>query len=109
MKRSYFLISVSNRRNLDLCIKYGLAGFTNSISGVWTFAEIQNNLRVRIQTDRQLGADGGTFYIYETWAAVTFDSPPNVTLNYPIQNYYNDTSDPINVTFNCSMGDSLCW
>ncbi|MBM7582565.1 hypothetical protein JOD02_001422 [Caldicoprobacter guelmensis] len=38
---AYFLISVSNKTNLDLCIKYGLAGFTNSINGLWTFMEIQ--------------------------------------------------------------------
>lgn len=37
---AYFLISVSNRTNLDLCIKYAMAGFTNSISGAWTFVEI---------------------------------------------------------------------
>jgi hypothetical protein len=38
---SYFLISVSNKENLELCKKYGLAGFTNSINGLWTFSEIQ--------------------------------------------------------------------
>jgi hypothetical protein len=38
---AYFLISVSNRTNLDLCIKYALAGFTNSINGLWTFCEIE--------------------------------------------------------------------
>jgi hypothetical protein len=32
---------VSNRKNLDLCIKYVLAGFTNSINGVWTFLDIK--------------------------------------------------------------------
>lgn len=42
MACSYFLISVSNRRNLDLCIRYALAGFTNSINGVWTFLEISD-------------------------------------------------------------------
>lgn len=36
----YFLISVSNRHNLDLCIKHSLAGFTNSINGLWTFLDI---------------------------------------------------------------------
>lgn len=41
MRKSYFLISVSNRRNLDLCIRYSLAGFTNSINGAWTFLEAQ--------------------------------------------------------------------
>jgi len=38
---AYFLISVSNKINLDLCIKYALAGFTNSINGLWTFMEIR--------------------------------------------------------------------
>lgn len=37
---AYFLVSVSNRRNLSLCIKHALAGFTNSINGAWTFVEI---------------------------------------------------------------------
>lgn len=37
---NYFLISVSNRQNLDLCIKHSLAGFTNSINGLWTFLDI---------------------------------------------------------------------
>lgn len=40
-KPCYFVVSVSNRHNLELCIKYALAGFTNSIAGVWTFLEIQ--------------------------------------------------------------------
>src|SRR5260370_22872128 len=38
---SYFLISVSTRENLELCIKHGLAGFPSGESGVWTFCEIQ--------------------------------------------------------------------
>jgi len=37
---NYFLISVSNRKNLELCIKYAMAGFTNSINGLWTFLDI---------------------------------------------------------------------
>jgi len=37
---NYFLVSVSNRTNLDLCLKYALAGFTSSISGVWAFCDI---------------------------------------------------------------------
>jgi hypothetical protein len=40
---SYFLISVSNRTNLDLCIRYALAGFTNSINGLWTYSDIQES------------------------------------------------------------------
>lgn len=38
---AYFLISVSNRNNLNLCIQYAMAGFTSSINGAWTFLEIQ--------------------------------------------------------------------
>lgn len=41
MRESYFLLSVSNRPNLQLCTKFALAGFTNSINGVWTFAEVR--------------------------------------------------------------------
>lgn len=37
---SYFLISVSTRENLDLCVKYALAGFPGGESGAWTFSEI---------------------------------------------------------------------
>jgi hypothetical protein len=33
-------------------------------------------------------------------------TPPNVTLNYPPPNYYNDSSDPVNVIFNCSVTDN---
>ena len=38
---SYFLLAVSNRVNLDLCIKHTLAGFTDSINGLWTYLDIQ--------------------------------------------------------------------
>lgn len=38
---NYFLVSVSSRENLDLCKKYTLAGFTDSINGVWTYCEIE--------------------------------------------------------------------
>ena len=38
---SYFLLAVSTRLNLDLCVKHALAGFTNSLSGFWTFMDVQ--------------------------------------------------------------------
>lgn len=41
MRKAYFLLSVSNKKNLDLCIEYALAGFMNNRSGVWTFVEVQ--------------------------------------------------------------------
>lgn len=40
-KPCYFLISVSTRENLELCVKHGLAGFPSGESGAWTFCEIQ--------------------------------------------------------------------
>ncbi|HEX2715356.1 MAG TPA: hypothetical protein VHM88_24515 [Candidatus Acidoferrales bacterium] len=40
-KPSYFLVSVSTRENLELCIKHGLAGFPSGESGAWTFCEIE--------------------------------------------------------------------
>lgn len=39
---SYFLISVSTRENLELCIRHGLAGFPSGENGAWTFCEIEN-------------------------------------------------------------------
>lgn len=38
---SYFLISVSTRENLELCIRHGLAGFPGGASGAWTFCETE--------------------------------------------------------------------
>jgi hypothetical protein len=38
---SQFLISVSNKENLELCKRHSLAGFPSSINGVWTFCEIK--------------------------------------------------------------------
>lgn len=40
-RANYYFIAVSNKKNLDLCIKYGIAGFTNSINGVWAFLDIK--------------------------------------------------------------------
>src|SRR5262249_33344293 len=37
----YYLIAISNRHNLDLCIRHALAGFSNSRTGVWTFVEVK--------------------------------------------------------------------
>jgi hypothetical protein len=40
-KPSYFLISVSTRENLELCMRHGLAGFPSGENGAWTFCEIE--------------------------------------------------------------------
>jgi hypothetical protein len=37
---SYLFIAISTRENLDLCKKYSLAGFPNTINGAWTYSEI---------------------------------------------------------------------
>jgi hypothetical protein len=77
---AYFLVSVSNKTNLDLCIKYALAGFTNSINGLCTFMEIQEgdfvsflygarvfNLYRVIRKEAIKNADG-----FPPWPSVTF-------------------------------------
>jgi len=38
---AYFLLSIATRENLDLCLEYGWAGFTNSTNGLWTFLDIE--------------------------------------------------------------------
>ena len=35
------------------------------------------------------------------------DNPPNVTLSYPPDNYYNDTSQYVNLTFNATVTDDF--
>jgi len=37
----YFLIAVSNKENLKLCMEYMMAGFPNSLNGVWAFCDIE--------------------------------------------------------------------
>lgn len=39
-RHNYYLIAVSNKENLKLCKKYGIAGFMNSINGAWTYLDI---------------------------------------------------------------------
>ncbi|MGC9771022.1 hypothetical protein [Fervidobacterium islandicum] len=36
----YYLISVSNKENLNLCVKYQLAGFPSSTNGLWSYLDI---------------------------------------------------------------------
>ena len=38
--QDYFLLAVSNKVNLDLCLKHALAGFPNTLPGVWAFSDI---------------------------------------------------------------------
>lgn len=40
---AYFLLAVSNRTNLELCLRHAVAGFTDSISGVWAFSDIRED------------------------------------------------------------------
>src|SRR5258708_452002 len=37
----YFLVAVSTRENLELCIKFALAGFLSGENGAWTYSEIE--------------------------------------------------------------------
>lgn len=39
-KQNYYLVAVSNKKNLKLCVKYRISGFMNSMSGAWTFFDI---------------------------------------------------------------------
>ncbi|MCK4669769.1 MAG: right-handed parallel beta-helix repeat-containing protein [Nanoarchaeota archaeon] len=51
-------------------------------------------------------SDGSLTNVSDTWTFFIDTSPPNVTLNLPAHPYYNDTSDPVNVPFNCSVTDN---
>lgn len=88
MEKSYFLISVSNRRNLDLCVKHALAGFTNSISGVWTFEEVQEGDFVSFL----YGAKTYNLYVVEKKEAIKdaelIQPWPSITFKQSGRTYY---------------------
>jgi len=87
MKKSYFLISVSNKENLDLCIKYALAGFTSSINGVWTFVEVQEGDFVSFL----YGAKAYNLYVVEAKEAIKDAEPiqpwPSITFKQSGRTY----------------------
>jgi hypothetical protein len=39
-RQAYFLVAVSNRLNLELCVRHALAGFSNSGTGAWAYVDI---------------------------------------------------------------------
>jgi len=89
------------RTNLSYVVTEQSAG----TDGTWTFAEIQNNLRMNLHSDKQSGPDGATLSIFEVWATAEFvDAPPSVTLNAP-SNGRNTTNTTI--TFSCNATDDL--
>lgn len=87
-RKSYFLISVSNRKNLDLCIKYALAGFTNSINGLWTFSDIKEGDYISFL----YGAKARNLYVVESKEVVkdAESAPPwpSVTFRQSGRTYY---------------------
>jgi len=87
-RKSYFLISVSNRINLDLCIKYALAGFTNSINGLWTFLDIKKGDYISFL----YGAKARNLYVVEAKEVVkdAESAPPwpSVTFRQSGRTYY---------------------
>ena len=38
---NYFLVAVSNRENLGLCLDFDMAGFPGSVNGVWAFCDVE--------------------------------------------------------------------
>jgi hypothetical protein len=84
----YYLISVSNAHNLALCIQCALAGFTNSISGVWTFLEVREGDFVSFL----YGARAHNLYKVAKREAVedftTFPPWPSVTFKESGRTYY---------------------
>jgi len=87
-RSSYFLISVSNRGNLDLCLKYALAGFTNSINGLWTFLDV----KVGDYVSFLYGAKARNLYVVEAKEAIMHaeSAPPwpSVTFRQSGRTYY---------------------
>jgi hypothetical protein len=85
---AYFLISVSNRKNLELCENYALAGFTNSINGLWTFSDVQEGDFISFL----YGAKAHNLYRVESKEAIrdAQDLPPwdSITFKMSGMTYY---------------------
>ena len=88
MRPSYFFISVSNKQNLELCIKYAHAGFMNNISGAWTFTEIKEGDYISFL----YGARAYNLYTVERKAAIkdASECPPwqPITFQQSGRTYY---------------------
>ncbi|MEM4714053.1 MAG: PGF-pre-PGF domain-containing protein [Candidatus Nanoarchaeia archaeon] len=67
------------------------------------------NERAYIKSEVRRSSGTATKYVF--WDVLFYnvtylsDDPPNVTLAYPPNNYYNDTSRYVNLTFNASVSD----
>ena len=71
---NFFLVSVSNLCNLQLCMNFNLAGFPHTASGFWTYLEIEEGDFVSFL----FGAQLWNLYTVERKIAVqgSDDSPP---------------------------------
>lgn len=84
----YFLISVSNKHNLDLCMRYALAGFTNSINGLWTFLDIEEGDYVSFLYGARV------FNLYKVVKKVAYEGAdklppwPSITFKISRKTYY---------------------
>ncbi len=65
---SYFLLAVSNRENLNLCIRYSIAGFPNTLHGFWTFNEIEEGDKVSFMYGARI------FNLYEVVEKVAIEN-----------------------------------
>ncbi|MEM2954772.1 MAG: hypothetical protein QW625_02375, partial [Candidatus Nanoarchaeia archaeon] len=67
------------------------------------------NERAYIKSEVRRSSGTATKYVF--WDVLFYnvtylsDDPPNVTLEYPPNNYYNDTSRYVNLTFNANVSD----
>ena len=80
--------------------------------GVLNATEIMNNYRLKNGTyywnvNASDGLEKSQSKTRQFTIYMQDPSSPNVTLDYPPQNYYNDISDPVNITFNCSATDNI--
>ena len=73
---------------MDLCIKYALAGFTNSINGLWTFLDVKEGDYISFL----YGAKARNLYVVEAKEAIkgAENAPPwpSVTFRQSGKTYY---------------------
>ena len=83
-------------------------GWTDVIDTSPQDLSLNNNTYFQYKFDFETDNETYTPKLYNITISYTItavDNSPNVTLNYPTADYSDNTSDPVNVTFNCSATD----
>ncbi|MEA1924373.1 MAG: NosD domain-containing protein, partial [Candidatus Altiarchaeota archaeon] len=110
-------IGAENYFNISIHPGSNIAGGSNVSGNYWStpagdgFSEVCNNTDDNSFCDEPYNLSNGSSIAVD-WLPLTqatttaVDGPPTVSLVYPPDNYVNDSSDPVNISFTCLASDN---